>query len=231
MFGLEKGGEGGDYFFDNCADMTDLILIGKQGSGKGTQGKILGEKYGFEIFETGGELRKLAASDTELGREVKAVTERGDLVSNELVMQIVANFLQGVGDETRVIFDGIPRSEVQRESLEAELAKVGRTFTAVEITLSDEEAMRRLLQRRKCNNCGKGFLLKNEGDVCPYCPSYDFYQRPDDKPESIQKRLDNFAQHTAPIVEIWRERGCTVTVDGEQDIDIITAELVTALGL
>jgi len=90
--------------------MQDLILIGRQGSGKGTQGKLLAEKFGYKIFVTGDELRAIAKEDSELGREVKAITERGDLVSNEIVMAIVANFIQNLEEGVQVIYDGIPRS-------------------------------------------------------------------------------------------------------------------------
>ena len=98
--------------------MIDLILVGIQGSGKGTQGKLLAEKFGYKIFETGGALRAIAKEDSALGHKVKEITERGDLVPNEIVMEIVEHFFAGISSEVPVIFDGIPRSEEQRQSLE-----------------------------------------------------------------------------------------------------------------
>jgi adenylate kinase len=135
----------------------DLILVGKQGSGKGTQAKILAKKLGFKIFETGAALRNIAQQDTPLGREVLDITSRGDLVSNDIVMQIVEDFLNELEENTPVIFDGIPRSEVQRQSLEDLLNKNSRDFLVIEIKLSNEEALNRLLIRAKCNDCGANF--------------------------------------------------------------------------
>ena len=187
--------------------MQDLILIGRQGSGKGTQGKILAEKFGYQIFETGGALRAMAAQDSDLGRQVKEITGRGDLVSNEIVMAIVREFLASLDPSTPVIFDGIPRSEVQRESLEAELKAAGRNWNALEIRISNEEAVHRLLKRSEI-----------EG-------------RADDNITAIQKRLQNFEEHTQPILEIWAERDLLVAIDGVAPIEAVHEAVVSSLGL
>lgn len=187
--------------------MKDIILIGRQGSGKGTQGKILAEKFGYHIFETGGALRQMAQQDSGLGRQVKEITGRGDLVSNDIVMAIVREFLSNLSVETPVIFDGIPRSEIQRESLEAELKAAGRDWTALEIRISNEEAVHRLLKRAEI-----------EG-------------RADDNITAIQKRLENFEMHTQPILDIWAERGLLVAINGKAEIDDVHAAVVEALDL
>ena len=200
----------GDFFARfayGANEMQDLILIGRQGSGKGTQGKILAAKYGYQIFETGGALRAMAQQDSELGREVKAITGRGDLVPNEVVMKIVRDFLAGLEASTPVIFDGIPRSEVQRASLEAELEAAGRDWKALEIRISNDEAVSRLLKRAEI-----------EG-------------RADDNLEAIKKRLENFEIHTQPIVDLWEAEDRLLAVDGVGEIEDITAEVESALGL
>ncbi len=176
-------------------NMQDIILIGRQGSGKGTQGKILAEKFGYQIFETGGALRQMAQQDSDLGRQVKEITGRGDLVSNEIVMAIVRDFLSNLDPATPVIFDGIPRSEIQRESLETELEAAGRNWNALEIRISNEEAVHRLLKRAEI-----------EG-------------RADDNITAIQKRLENFETHTQPILDIWAERDLLVAINGKAEID------------
>lgn len=209
--------------------MTDLILIGKQGCGKGTQAKILAEKFGFKIFETGGELRAIAQQDTELGREVKDITTRGDLVSNDIVMRIVENFLENLEGDAAVIFDGIPRSEEQRQSLEKLLAEKNRAFRVLEITLSDEATLARLTIRAKCNACGANFGSKD--DVCPKCGATDISRRADDNPESITKRLQNFESFTAPLLKVWGEQDRVVSVDGEQPVDQVTVQIHDQLGL
>lgn len=187
--------------------MKDIILIGRQGSGKGTQGKMLAEKYGYQIFETGAALRQMAQQDSDLGRQVKEITGRGDLVPNEIVMAIVRDFLAQIPADTPVIFDGIPRSEVQRESLEHELSEAGRDWTALEIRIPNNEAVLRLLKRAEI-----------EG-------------RADDNITAIQKRLENFETHTQPILDIWAERNLLVAIDGTAEIDEVQTAVVKALKL
>ncbi len=206
---------------------NDLILIGKQGSGKGTQAKIIAEKLGYQIFETGGALRKIAQEDSDLGREVKEITSKGNLVSNELVMQIVEDFISKIASTVPVIFDGIPRSDEQRQSLEALLAKNSRDFQALEIKLSDEEAIARLSIRGKCNDCGANF--GNAEDCCTECNSTNITRRADDQPEAIKNRLETYNKTTEPLLQKWDEAGKLVSIDGEQSVDQVTADILEKL--
>lgn len=183
----------------------DIILVGRQGSGKGTQGKILAEAQGYTIFETGGALRQIAKEDSPLGLKIKSIIEAGDLVSNEIIMEIVADFLEKNGEDTPIIFDGVPRFEAQRLTLEAELKKANRNFKVLEIKISTDEAMRRLLKRAEI-----------EG-------------RADDTPEVIQKRIDIYETETAPMLEVWREQGRVISVNGAQDIDQVSEDMLKAL--
>ncbi len=187
--------------------MTDLILVGIQGSGKGTQGKILAEKFGYKIFETGGALRKIAKEDSDLGRKVKEITERGDLVPNEIVMEIVEHFFSQISPEIAVIFDGIPRSEEQRISLEKLLVQHNREFKALEVCLSDEEAVARLLKRAEL-----------EG-------------RADDNLETIQKRISNFYNFTQPLLDAWKTSGKLISTDGGLPIEEAQKDIIEKLGL
>jgi adenylate kinase len=140
-------------------------------------------------------------------------------------MEIVEAFLKNISVDTPVIFDGIPRSEVQRISLENELKKAGRDFQVLEITLSNKTALNRLLRRAKCNDCGTTF----GGNVCPKCGSNNISRRADDNEKSIQKRLNNFDEHTAPIIEIWKKQGKVISVDGEKTIDDCYKEILEKL--
>ena len=187
--------------------MKDLILVGIQGSGKGTQGKLLSENFGYHIFVTGDELRAIAKSDTDLGREVKTITERGDLVSNQIVMKIVQNFVENLEGDTPVIFDGIPRSEDQRQTLEALLQAAGRDFEVLEIQLSEEVAFDRLMKRAEL-----------EG-------------RADDNPDSIRKRIANFHEHTAPMLSTWEAAGRLKSIDGAKNIKDGHQEVIEVLQL
>ena len=124
-------------------------------------------------------------------------------------------------------FDGIPRSEVQRESLEKLLAKNSRDFTALEIKLTNEEALQRLIIRASCNECGNNF--GSEEDLCPKCGSEDVSRRNDDNPDAIMNRLKNFDEYTSPLLEEWEKSAKLVSVNGEQDIADVSAEIFAAL--
>lgn len=206
--------------------MKDLILVGKQGAGKGTMGEFLIKDYGFRLFETGGELRKIAQQETELGRKVKDITTRGDLVPNEVVMEIVRDFLQGLEGDTPVLFDGIPRSQVQQQSLEVELEKAGRDFQVLELQLDNEVAVKRLIIRGQCKACGKNF----GGDVCPLCGSTEIARRADDNETAIRRRLANFDKHTAPLLEEWKAAGKLISVDGRGGIEEVWGLVKAAMG-
>jgi len=212
--------------------MKDIILFGMQGSGKGTQARILTEKFGYKIFETGGQLRKLAAEDSDLGRKIKEITTAGKLVPNEVVMEIVENFLKNLGTDEKAIFDGIPRSESQRVSLEEEFVKVGRKPTAVYISLTREEALKRLLGRKTCAGCGKIFGIKDGSENLESCPACggELKVRADDTEEAINTRLDVYDNETVPAIEKYREEGRLVEVEGTKGVEEVTAEITEKLG-
>lgn len=187
--------------------MKDLILVGIQGSGKGTQARILAANHGYQIFETGGALRAIATGDSELGKQVKEITTRGDLVSNEIVMDIVSDFIENLDGSAPVIFDGIPRSEEQRVSLEALLEKKDRSFEVLAIELSEKEAFDRMFKR-----------AESEG-------------RADDNETAMKKRIENFYNFTAPMLDTWRKAGRLIQVCGEHAIEDVTVRIKKALSL
>ena len=206
--------------------MKDLILIGKQGAGKGVEGELLAEKYGFKIFETGAALRELSKSGSDLGNKIKDIINNGDLVSDELIMEIVDDFINKIPENTPVIFDGIPRSENQRKLLEIELEKVGRDFNVLEIELDDKIAIDRLLKRVRCAKCNTNF----GGDVCPNCGSTDLIKRDDDKDKNIiLKRLENFRLHTLPAIEKWRNTNKIITINGDTTIEKCFSEICSKI--
>lgn len=207
----------------------DYVLFGIQGSGKGTQGKILSQRLSAAYFETGGELRRLAHENSPLGEKVKSIIEAGNLVPNEVVMEIVANF---VGMETlpktAIIFDGIPRNKEQSETFESLLKKLGRDYTGIYFKLSREEAENRLLHRRICKLCKTVYPASFTGESCGACGGM-LMTRTDDNPESIRTRLDIFFKETMPVIEAWANQGKMIEVDGAKSIDEVTQELVKKL--
>jgi adenylate kinase len=208
--------------------MQDIILFGMQGSGKGTQARILAEKFGYQIFETGGQLRRLATEDSDLGRKVKEITTAGKLVPNEVVMEIVANFLQNLGEDEQAIFDGIPRSESQRVSLTEEFVKVDRKPIAVYISLTREEALKRLLGRRTCAVCAKIFGTKDDSENLLNCPSCGgaLKTRADDPQEAIKTRLEVYEEETVPAIKKYQEEGRLIEIDGTGSVEAVNAKII-----
>ncbi len=202
----------------------DIVLLGIQGSGKGTQSKFLQDQYGLIYFETGKELRKLSSEDSELGRKVKSIIEAGHLVPSEVVMDIIADFMSKLPEGAQVLFDGIPRKKDQAESFEEVMKNAGREFTCVYITLSKEEAMKRLTTRRICEKCKTVYPASYTEATCNSCGG-NLITRSDDNPESIQNRINAFFNETTPVIEEFRSRNILIEVTGEQSIEDVTKEL------
>lgn len=206
----------------------DLILFGIQGSGKGTQGKILKERYDMAYFETGAELRRLSQEDSELGKKVKEIIEAGHLVPNEVVMEIVEDFLKNVPKGKNVIFDGIPRKMEQAESLDALLSKEGREYKVVILDLSEEVALNRLTLRRICSKCKTAYPADYKNDMCEKCQG-ELITRSDDNPESIKTRIKAYFNETMPVINKYLDEEKLIRINGEQSIEGVSEELFKTL--
>ncbi|MEK7672506.1 MAG: nucleoside monophosphate kinase [Patescibacteria group bacterium] len=193
----------------------DLIFFGMQGAGKGTLSKAVAEKYNLQIFETGGELRKLAQEDSELSRKVKSIIEAGNLVPNEVVMEIVENFMNHLSAGASILFDGIPRKVDQAHSLNELLQKHNRNYKAVLINIAKETALKRLTTRRICAVCKTIYPADYSGEKCT-CGG-DLITRSDDNPEAIKNRLDAFEHETIPAIKLYEDK--MITIDGESSIE------------
>lgn len=194
----------------------DLIFFGMQGAGKGTLGKQLSEKYGFQVFETGGELRKLSSEDSELGKKIKSIIEAGHLVSNEVVMEIVENFLDHLKPGVNVLFDGIPRKIEQANLLNALLEKHGREYKAVLIDIKKETALKRLTTRRICGKCKFVYPADYQNATCSACGG-ELTTRADDNADAIATRLEAFENETVPAINLYNDK--LIKIDGEPTID------------
>lgn len=217
----------------------DYVLFGIQGSGKGTQGKILAQKINAAYFETGGELRRLAKEDSELGKKIKSIIEAGKLVPNEVVMEIVENFIKTVAvppgrDLTSgskpVIFDGLPRNQHQSETFEALLQKSGHNYIGLYFELSREEAENRLLKRRMCSKCKEIFPAFYKGAACEKCGG-ELVTRADDNADSIRTRIEIFYKETLSVIENWKSHDKMLTVDGSKAIGEVTSEMFSTVKL
>jgi len=207
----------------------DLIFFGIQGSGKGTQSQIAAEKFDLRIFETGAALRQIAGEASPLGQSVKQTIESGNLVTNEIVMNVVADFLRK-HESQRILFDGIPRSLEQKGTFDTLLKSAGRDFAGVLIEISKEQAMARLLGRRICRDCKKVFPLSFSGESCDACGGL-LQKRSDDKEQAILRRLENFENETLPAIENYRKElpGRFFTIDGQQSVEAVANEIENVL--
>jgi adenylate kinase len=184
----------------------NLIFFGIQGSGKGTQAKLLAEKFGFTIFETGAELRKIATENSELGIKVKATIDAGHLVSSNLVLEIVKNFVTN-NLNNQIIFDGIPRNEDQNKIFQSILEEFNIEYTAIHFKLEKDEALKRLFKRAEVE------------------------QRADDNEDSIKRRIDIFYNDTLPIIQTFQQKNKLIEIDASPDINTIFEDLTSSLGL
>ncbi len=206
----------------------DLVLFGMQGSGKGTQSKAIAEHCNLVIFETGAELRRLSSEDTELARKVKAIIESGNLVPTEVVMEIITDFLHHLPAGKNALFDGIPRSDDQKEQFDALMTKEGRSFKGLLIELTEAEAVKRLTTRRMCPSCKTIYPAAYTKETCESDGS-TLITRQDDTPDAIRVRLDTFLQKTVPVIEAYKAEGKMLIVKGEQAIEQVTVDIQEVL--
>ncbi len=207
----------------------DLILLGPPGAGKGTHAEYLKTHMSYTHLSTGDLLRAAVAKGSDLGKQAKSYMEAGELVPDGLVISLVAERMEQLGDEEHFLLDGFPRTIAQAEALTAMFERVGREQPLViNLAISDAEVVRRLSGRRMCPDCGTIYNVRRDGldvgDKCPQCGG-ELYLRSDDRPEAIRNRLKVYKQDSAPLIEYYRQRGQLVTVDAEQDQHQLSAEL------
>ena len=185
----------------------DLLLFGIQGSGKGTQAKKLSTEFSYDIFEAGGELRKIAASGSDLGQTVKSYIDQGKLVPHEIIMQVVKEAIAARAKDQKILFDGIPRDGNQQKDFDAIMKDAGREFRVIHLLLDRDEGMKRIFGRAKA-----------EG-------------RADDANEEIiTRRMNTFFEKTMPVLEDYKRRGLVTEMDGKRGVKEVYGEMKKAIG-
>jgi adenylate kinase len=212
----------------------NLILLGPPGAGKGTQAKILEDKRGLKQLSTGDMLRAAIAAGSEIGLKAKAIMDRGDLVSDDVILGIVANRMDQPDVAKGVVFDGFPRTPAQAAGLDKMLASRGQKLHAViEMKAVDDELVARISGRFTCKTCGRGYHEKfaptKIAGTCDSCGGHEFVRRPDDNEKTVRDRLTVYNTQTAPLVEYYRETGTLHVVDGMAEIGAVTAEIGAVL--
>ncbi len=208
----------------------NLILLGPPGAGKGTQAKILEESRGLKQLSTGDMLRSAVAAGSEVGLKAKAIMDRGDLVSDDVIVAVVAERVDKPDIKAGVVFDGFPRTPAQAEALDKMLVARGQKVDAViEMKVEDEVLIERISGRYTCAKCGKGyhdkFARPAKPGICDVCGSTEFTRRADDNEKTVRDRLNIYNKQTAPLVAYYAARGNLRSVDGMADINHVTADI------
>lgn len=201
-----------------------LILLGPPGAGKGTQARMLEDRFGLVQLSTGDLLRAAVASGSEAGRAAKTVMEAGDLVSDDIVIAILRDRLAAPDCASGVILDGFPRTTAQAEALDQMLAESGQQIdAAVLLEVDDVKMVVRIAGRFTCGECGEGyhdtFKMPKVADICDCCGAQNMTRRADDNAATVMSRLDAYHEQTAPLIAYYEGKGALRRVDAMGEID------------
>ena len=209
----------------------NIIILGQQGSGKGTQANMLAEKFALDNFDTGKLLRQVAKMETPLGKEVhEIVMVRKELVPSRILKEILHFRLNSLGREQGIVFDGVPRNLEQANYFEEALVEFGRQIDKVFfINVPEKESLERISKRWICQKCKTVLIMgkdvSSEADLCPHCGG-EIRQRGDDTVAGIKKRLAICSNETMPVVNFYKEKGVLVEINGEQSIEKVFSDIL-----
>lgn len=211
-----------------------IIMLGAPGAGKGTQAKMIADKYSIPHISTGDIFRANIKNGTELGKKAKTYMDQGLLVPDDLVVDLVVDRVGQEDCSNGYVLDGFPRTIPQAESLDAALEKLGsKVDYAINVEVPDENIVRRMSGRRACVACGATYHIvhiptKVEG-ICDRCGS-ELILRGDDKPETVKKRLAVYHEQTQPLIDYYNDKKVLVEVDGTKDMNDVFTDIVKILG-
>ncbi len=211
-----------------------IIMLGAPGAGKGTQAKMIADKYGVPHVSTGDIFRANIKNGTELGMEAKKYMDQGLLVPDELTVKILLDRVSQPDCKNGYVLDGFPRTIPQAEVLDKALAELGESIDyAIDVDVPDENIVKRMSGRRACVSCGATYHVvhvppKKEG-ICDRCGS-ELILRDDDKPETVKNRLDVYHKQTQPLIDFYTKKGVLKTVDGTVDMQEVFKAIVAILG-
>lgn len=211
-----------------------IIMLGAPGAGKGTQAKMIADKYGIPHISTGDIFRANIKEGTELGKKAKGYMDAGELVPDALVLDLIVDRLTWEDAKNGYVLDGFPRTIPQAEALTEALAKAGdKVDFAIDVEVPDENIIKRMSGRRACLKCGATYHIvsippKQEG-ICDRCGE-KLVQREDDKEETVKNRLDVYHKQTQPLIDYYTKEGILVEVDGTMDMNGVFEAIVKILG-
>ena len=211
-----------------------VIMLGAPGAGKGTQAKKIAAKYQIPHISTGDIFRANIKEGTELGKKAKTYMDEGMLVPDELVVDLVVDRVQQEDCKNGYVLDGFPRTIPQAEALDKELSSIGdKVDLAIDVEVPDENIIKRMSGRRACVGCGATYHIEYAApakeNICDVCGK-ELVLREDDKPETVQKRLNVYHEQTKPLIDYYRQSGILKIVDGTQEIDHVFRQIEEVLG-
>jgi adenylate kinase len=215
------------------SEALKVVLLGPPGAGKGTQAARVAEYLEVPSVASGDLFRDHQKRDTELGRLARSYMQRGVLVPDEVTIRMVTEWIETEPGDGGFLLDGFPRTLGQAEALDGALSSTSGLDRVLYIRVSDEELVRRLTGRLVCRGCGATFHKVSNPPpahgACGECES-ELYEREDDRPEAVGKRLEVYFSETAPLIGYYREAGILREVEGEQSIDEVGRELMEKVG-
>ncbi len=211
-----------------------IIMLGAPGAGKGTQAKRIAEKYSIPHISTGDIFRANIKNGTELGKKAKEYMDQGLLVPDELTVNLVIDRVSNEDCKNGYVLDGFPRTIPQAEALDEALSARGEKIEfAINVEVPDENIVNRMGGRRACLSCGATyhteFIKPKVEGICDTCGA-TLVLRDDDKPETVQKRLDVYHEQTQPLIDYYQGKGVLAEVDGTKIMDDVFADIVKVLG-
>jgi len=212
-----------------------LILMGPPGGGKGTQAKRLQDRYGIVQLSTGDMLRAAVKAGSPIGKQAKAVMDAGKLVSDDIMVGLIAERIEQPDAAKGFILDGFPRTVPQAQALDKLLKDKGiKLDSVIEVAVPDARLIERITGRFTCAKCGEGYHDKfkqtQKAGVCDACGGTEFNRRADDKAETVVPRLKAYHDQTAPLMPYYKAQGLLKVIDGDRDMDVVTKELESVLG-
>ncbi len=206
----------------------NIVLLGHPGCGKGTQAKLLEKKYSIQHISTGEMFRATSRESTPLGRKIRKLIDEGRFVPDDVTIEAVRERLSKGDCKNGFILDGFPRNEAQAK----ELDKITGIDRAIHIHIEDSTVLKRLSERWQCRKCNAIYGMEHmpkKNRLCDNCGT-ELYQREDDKPEKILKRIDIYHRETKPLVDYYKKKGIFATIDGDKSIKEVFEDICKALG-
>jgi adenylate kinase len=212
-----------------------IIMLGAPGAGKGTQAKLISEEYGIPQISTGDIFRANIKNNTELGKKAKSYMDQGLLVPDQVTCDLVVDRLAQDDCKNGYILDGFPRTIPQAEALTEALKKSGTAIDyAIDVEVPDQVIVDRMSGRRACPDCGATYHVKfnppSREEICDACGAR-LVLREDDKPETVQKRLEVYHNQTQPLIDYYQKAGCLFSVDGTEHMDMVFMKICQKLGM